>query len=75
MGIIQDLEVMQTSVTNYLREHPQRTILLRPFCRHLRQRRSRALRSFVQTADRLFEFWPPAALARRRDSASNRHVA
>ena len=75
MGLIQDLEVMQTCLTNYLRENREQTALLRPFCRHLRQRRSRALRSFVQTADRLFEFWPPAALARRRDSASNRHVA
>ena len=75
MGLIQDLEVMQTCLTNYLRENQEHTALLRPFCRHLRQRRSRALRSFVKTADRLFEFWPPAALARRRDSASNRHVA
>jgi CHAD domain-containing protein len=70
MGIIQDLEVMQACVAGYLREHQDGASLLRPFCRHLRQRRTRALRSFVKTADRLFAFWPPAALAPRGDSVS-----
>jgi len=75
MGIIQDLEVMRRCVDAYLRENMKSEVLLRPFCRHLHQRRARALRSFVKTADRLFEFWPPAALASRGDSASTRHAA
>jgi CHAD domain-containing protein len=75
MGIIQDLEVMQECVADSLREHPQGAALLRSFCRHVRQRRIRALRSFVKTADRLFAFWPPVALTSRGDSLSTRHAA
>jgi CHAD domain-containing protein len=63
MGIIQDLEVMQRCVTRFLQEHSKAEPVLRRFCRHLRQRRSRALRSFLKTADRLFDFWPPTKLA------------
>jgi CHAD domain-containing protein len=58
MGIIQDLEVMQACVAGYLQDNKQHEVLLRPFARHLRQRRARALRSFLISADRLFEFWP-----------------
>jgi CHAD domain-containing protein len=75
MGIIQDLEVIQACVAAYLREKGERADLLRPFCRHLRQRRARALRSFVKTADRLFGFWPPPALASRGDRISTLHAA
>lgn len=75
MGLIQDLEVMQSCVTAYLRENPQSAPLLHPFCHYLRQRRTRALRTFVKSADRLFEFWPPAALTGRGYSASSRHAA
>jgi CHAD domain-containing protein len=75
MGIIQDLAVMQRCVAGYLRENVESTALLQPFCRHLRQRRARALRSFVKTADRLFEFWPPAALAGWGDLVSTRPAA
>ncbi len=63
MGIIQDLEVMQACVAQYTRGDKKRAVLLQPFSRHLRQRRARALRSFLKTADRLYEFWPPAAFA------------
>jgi CHAD domain-containing protein len=62
MGIIQDLQVMQACVARYTREDQKREALLGRFSRHLRQRRARALRSFLKSADRLFEFWPPAAL-------------
>jgi CHAD domain-containing protein len=74
MGIIQDLEVLQAFVAGYVRENEKGAALLRPFCRHLRQRRARALRSFVKTADRLFGFWPPAALASRGWAAATRHA-
>ena len=52
MGIIQDLEVLQVCVARYARGDKQRAALLQPFSRHLRQRRARALRSFLKTADR-----------------------
>jgi CHAD domain-containing protein len=63
MGIIQDLEVMKRCVEKFARGHKKTEPALRPFRRYLRQRRTRALRSFLKSADRLFEFWPPARLA------------
>ena len=75
MGIIQDLEVMQACVARYARENKKRAALLEWFTRDLRQRRARALRSFLKTADRLFEFWPPAALAARGGSVPTRSAA
>jgi CHAD domain-containing protein len=63
MGIIQDLEVMQRCLARFLQEHRKAEPALRPFSHHLRRRRSRALRSFLKTADRLFDFWPPSKLA------------
>lgn len=62
MGIIQDLEVMQRGVTRFLQEHKKAEPTLRRFCHYLWQRRSRALRSFLKTADRLFDFWPPTTM-------------
>src|ERR1039458_1057523 len=75
MGIIQDLEVVQACVTRYIRKDKKREALLRRFTNHLRQRRVRALRSFLKWADRLFEFWPPAALVARDDSVPTQHAA
>jgi CHAD domain-containing protein len=75
MGIIQDLRVLQACVARYTREDKKREALLHWFSRHLRQRRARALRSFLKSADRLFEFWPPAALVARRDSVPARSAA
>jgi CHAD domain-containing protein len=74
MGIIQDLEVMQACVARYTREDKKREALLQRFSRYLRQRRTRALRSFLKSADRLYEFWPRAALAPRGDSVPTRKV-
>jgi CHAD domain-containing protein len=62
MGIIQDLEVLQACVARFIQEHKEAEASLRPFDRYLRQRRARALRSFLQSADLLFKFWPPARL-------------
>ena len=75
MGIIQDLEVMQACVARYTRGDKKREALLQRFSRHLRQRRARALRSFLKSADRLYEFWPPAALAAPSDSVPTRNAA
>ena len=75
MGIIQDLEVIQAGVARYTREDKKRGALLHRFRRHLQQRRARALRSFLKSADRLFEFWPPAALVARSDPVPTRNAA
>jgi CHAD domain-containing protein len=75
MGIIQDLEVMLRCVASFVREHKRSEPSLRPFCRYLRQRRARALRSFLKSADRLFEFWPPARLAAPGRSTRTRKAA
>jgi CHAD domain-containing protein len=75
MGIIQDLEVMRHCVARFTQEHRKTDELLRAFCGHLRRRRARALRSFLRTANRLYEFWPPARLAAPGDSASARNAA
>ncbi len=63
MGIIQDLEVLRRCVARFIHENSKTEPLLRPFCRHLQQRCTRAVHSFLKSADRLFEFWPPAKLA------------
>ena len=75
MGIIQDLEVMRACVAQYTRGDKKRDALLQRFSRHVLQRRARALRSFLKSADRLFEFWPPAALAARDQSVPTRSAA
>jgi CHAD domain-containing protein len=75
MGIIQDLEVMQAGVARYSREGKKRKARLERFSRYLRQRRARSLRSFLKSADRLFEFWPPAALAARGEQVPTRRAA
>jgi CHAD domain-containing protein len=75
MGIIQDLEVLQACVTRVIREHQKAEALLRPFDRYLRQRRARALRSFLRSADRLFEFWPPVKLMTVSDLVVTRSAA
>jgi hypothetical protein len=75
MGIIQDLEVVQACVTRYSREDKKREALVHRFSRHMRQRRARALRSFLKSADCLYKFWPPAALVARDDSAPTQHAA
>jgi CHAD domain-containing protein len=75
MGIIQDLEVMQAGVARYCREGKKRAARLQRFSRHLRQRRARALRSFLKSADRLFDFWPPAALLTRDNPVPTRNAA
>ena len=75
MGIIQDLEVMRRCVAEFIHGHKKAEPLLRRFCCHLNQRRARALRSFLKSADHLFDFWPPARLAAPGDTGSARNAA
>ena len=75
MGIIQDLQVMQACLASYIVENKRKAERLSPFCRHLSQRRDRALRSFLKAADRLYEFWPPARLAAPVMAVSSRNAA
>ena len=75
MGIIQDLEVMRACVADYTRGDNGRDAMLNRFSRHLLQRRARALRSFLMSADRLFGFWPPAALAAHVESLPTPNAA
>jgi CHAD domain-containing protein len=75
MGIIQDLEVMQACLSRYSLGGKKREAVLRRFRQHMRRRRTRALRSFLKSADCLYKFWPPAALVARDDSAPTQHAA
>ena len=61
MGNIQDLEVVRGGVDEFLQRHESARPLLRPFCKYLRERRTRALWSFRKSANELFAFWqlPP----------------
>jgi CHAD domain-containing protein len=75
MGIIQDLEVMRACVALYTRGDKKREALLERFSRHVRERRGRALQSFLRSADRLYDFWPPPGLAAQGDSVPTRDAA
>jgi len=62
MGVLQDLEVMQQCVQAFAQEHQGMGALLESFSRYLQNRRTRALRAFLKSADELFQFWPPGRL-------------
>jgi CHAD domain-containing protein len=61
MGNIQDLEVISASLAQFIKRNPH--IPLRPFCRYVRSRRTRAVRFFLERVDRLVQFWPPRGTA------------
>jgi CHAD domain-containing protein len=63
MGNIQDIEVIEASVTEFIRQNEGVEGLMAPFCAYLRRRRGSALRAFRTSADRLFSFWPPPGLS------------
>ena len=65
MGNLQDLEILQVSLEAFLCKHPDSEVLLAPFARYLRLRRARSLRSCLDHADDLFEFWDPSELSRK----------
>ena len=59
MGVLQDLEIIERCIAGYERQEAGIGTLLAPFNRYLQITRARALRSFLKSADDLFEFWPP----------------
>jgi CHAD domain-containing protein len=61
MGHIQDLVVMEACIESFISHHRGTQALLGEFSAYLEQRRTRALRQFVQSADELLDFWPPVA--------------
>ena len=65
MGIIQDLEVIQATITDLIQRQDGLEALLAPFSADLRRRRARALRLFRKSADALFQFWPARTAASR----------
>jgi len=62
MGVLQDLEVMQECVQDFAQNQGSMKTLLEPFNRYLQNRRARALRTFLESADDLFRFWPPGRM-------------
>ena len=69
MGVLQDLEVMRHCLDEFARAHRGTEELLRPFAREIQRRSTRSLRSFLQTADQLLNFWPPPALTTQPEPA------
>lgn len=62
MGNIQDIVVVQASITDFIKQNEGVEELMAPFCAYLRRRRGSALRAFLASADQLFSFWPPPGL-------------
>jgi len=62
MGTLQDLEIIERCISGFVRQDEGIGSLLEPFNRYLRTTRARALRAFLNSADDLFEFWPPSLL-------------
>ena len=75
MGILQDLEVMQRCLTGFVQEHKEMEPWLRPFGGRLRASRTRALRSFLKSADDLFNFRPPGRAGTKAAIAPDRAAA
>lgn len=61
MGNLQDLEVVQSCVADFVRQRAKLEPLMRPFYSYLQRRRRHALQSFLKSADDLYDFWPPLA--------------
>jgi len=70
MGIIQDIEVIQASVADFMQQHDGVRGLMVPFCGYLRRRRSSALRAFRASVDQLSSFWPPPGLSTVHQNSS-----
>ena len=59
MGMIQDIEILQATLTAFTEKFPAAREFLHRYVRGLAQRRARAMDSFMKQADRIFEFSPP----------------
>jgi CHAD domain-containing protein len=67
MGALQDLEILEACLHEFLREQAWAVALFTPFTSYIRRRRGRTLRLCLNRASDLFEFWDPSA-----NLASNR---
>jgi len=65
MGNIQDFDVILGSVQSFMKHHEHSH--LKAFCRYFGNRRTRAVREFLKTSNRLFEFWPPRTISQTSD--------
>jgi CHAD domain-containing protein len=57
MGYLQDAEVLERTVANFIARHRATEALLASFRHYLRRRKARLLRQFLKTADQLYTFW------------------
>jgi len=58
MGAIQDLVVIQNCVSTFAGQNSAASKQLDSFSKYLLERRTRAVRSFARSADKLSELWP-----------------
>jgi len=65
MGVLQDLEIIERCIAGYERKEEGIDTLLAPFNRYVQVTRASAIRSFLKSADDLFEFWPPPLVGPR----------
>jgi len=68
MGNVQDVHVLSACLSEFLERNGDAWCRLKPFSAYLRRRRARALRTFRQSADSLFGFWPPPAVVARQNA-------
>jgi CHAD domain-containing protein len=59
MGYLQDNEVLEGCVAEFVKRHRGTETLLASFGQYLRRRKARLLRQFLKTADQLRTFWTP----------------
>jgi len=57
MGYLQDAEVLERTVANFIARHRATEALLASFRHYLLRRKARLLRQFLKTADQLYTFW------------------
>ena len=60
MGDIQDAEVVQDALLKFERKHPREAEALEQLRGALLLRRERLIAAYLDAADELFRFWPPA---------------
>jgi CHAD domain-containing protein len=62
MGDIQDLEITENWLSEFIQEYPDAAAGVRAYLNDLRRRKVSLQKAFVKAADRLYEFWPIARL-------------
>jgi len=70
MGDIQDVEMMLQTLDELVKKGKLRRVPLNRFREFLANRQSILVRIYLEAADELFSFWPPAAPAFRTEQAS-----